>query len=289
MSAISPASDYVAAAERPRAVASGRDPRLDFYRGIAMFIILVAHIPWNGWANWIPARFGFSDATEIFVFCSGMASAIAFGGAFVKSGWLMGTARVIFRCWQVYWAHICLFFFTAMMMARARQHRLVRAQLHREPEPAAFLRESGAADRWRLHADLRAELFRRASDVSGRAGDDAADDGARTYLCMAGSGGKHHHLAFRQCRRASFPGRAVVGPRMVLQPLRLAASLLHRLRLHARMAPQASCDKDADLAGGGFPDPLGAHRVVEGLYMGERCGPPGWARICAVSGRGSPT
>ena len=117
MSAFSPASDYVAAAERPRAVASGRDPRLDFYRGIAMFIILVAHIPWNGWANWIPARFGFSDATEIFVFCSGMASAIAFGGAFVKRGWLMGTARVIFRCWQVYWAHICLFFFTAMMMA----------------------------------------------------------------------------------------------------------------------------------------------------------------------------
>lgn len=94
-----------------------RDPRLDFYRGIAMFIILVAHIPDNRWTGWIPARFGFSDATEIFVFCSGMASAIAFGGSFARRGWLLGTARVVFRCWQVFWAHIGLFFFVAMTMA----------------------------------------------------------------------------------------------------------------------------------------------------------------------------
>ena len=94
-----------------------RDPRLDFYRGIAMFIILTAHIPGNRWTGWIPARFGFSDATEIFVFCSGMASAIAFGGSFARRGWVMGTARVGYRVWQVFWAHIGLFFFIAMMMA----------------------------------------------------------------------------------------------------------------------------------------------------------------------------
>lgn len=94
-----------------------RDPRLDFYRGIAMFIILIAHIPGNRWTGWIPARFGFSDATEIFVFCSGMASAIAFGGSFARGGWLIGTARVLFRCWQVFWAHIGLFVFVAMSMA----------------------------------------------------------------------------------------------------------------------------------------------------------------------------
>ncbi|MBE1284129.1 MAG: OpgC domain-containing protein [Rhodobacteraceae bacterium] len=94
-----------------------RDPRLDFYRGIAMFIILCAHIPGNRWTGWIPARFGFSDATEIFVFCSGMASAIAFGGSFAKRGWWMGTARVAFRCWQVFWAHIGLFLAVAATMA----------------------------------------------------------------------------------------------------------------------------------------------------------------------------
>ena len=120
MATVSPSTDFSAprsATKTPAAVSTTRDIRLDFYRGIAMFIILVAHIPGNAWANWIPARFGFSDATEIFVFCSGMASAIAFGGAFVRRGWLMGTARVLFRCWQVYWAHICLFFFTATAMA----------------------------------------------------------------------------------------------------------------------------------------------------------------------------
>ncbi|MEL7099375.1 MAG: OpgC domain-containing protein, partial [Pseudomonadota bacterium] len=46
-----------------------RDLRLDFFRGIAMFIILIAHTPGNFLTSWIPARWGFSDATEIFVFC----------------------------------------------------------------------------------------------------------------------------------------------------------------------------------------------------------------------------
>lgn len=85
-----------------------RDPRLDFFRGAGMFIILLAHVPVNGWAQWIPARFGFSDATEIFVFCSGMASAIAFGTVFDRNGFLVGTARIVQRVWQIYWAHICL-------------------------------------------------------------------------------------------------------------------------------------------------------------------------------------
>ena len=99
------------------AVANGvRDPRLDFFRGIVMFIILIAHTPGNWFTLWIPARFGFSDATEVFVFCSGMASAIAFGAVFRNQGLLMGTARVAFRCWQVYWAHICLFFAIAGTM-----------------------------------------------------------------------------------------------------------------------------------------------------------------------------
>lgn len=98
-------------------VTSMRDPRLDFYRGIAMFIILFAHTPGNYFTSWIPARWGFSDATEMFVFCSGMASAIAFGRTFDRAGWMMGTARVTYRVWQVYWAHIAMFFTIAMMLA----------------------------------------------------------------------------------------------------------------------------------------------------------------------------
>jgi hypothetical protein len=93
--------------------AKSRDLRIDLFRGIAMFIILVAHIPFDTWALFIPARFGFSDAAEIFVFCSGFASAKAFGRAFTDAGFGMGLVRVLHRCWQIYWAHICLFLVVA--------------------------------------------------------------------------------------------------------------------------------------------------------------------------------
>ena len=82
-----------------------------------MFIIYISHTPNNWWGDWIPGRFGFSDATEIFVFCSGMASAVAFGRSYDNRGWFLGTARVCFRVWQIYWAHIALFFFCVMMLA----------------------------------------------------------------------------------------------------------------------------------------------------------------------------
>jgi hypothetical protein len=96
-----------------------RDLRLDFFRGIAMFVIFVSHVPGNAWVNWIPGRFGFSDSAEIFVFCSGMASAIAFGKVFEQRGFLLGSARILHRAWQVYWAHISIFVFIAMTMVIA--------------------------------------------------------------------------------------------------------------------------------------------------------------------------
>ena len=112
-----PRNTQSAAVAASAAVPRVRDLRLDFFRGIAMFIILMAHTPGNFLTSWIPARWGFSDATEMFVFCSGMASAIAFGGAFKQSGWVLGTARVGFRVWQVYWAHLGLFIAVAALLA----------------------------------------------------------------------------------------------------------------------------------------------------------------------------
>ena len=98
-----------AQAPAPIARRPARDPRLDVFRGLGMFIILIAHIPNNGWADWIPARFGFSDATEIFVFCSGVASSYAFGGIFERSGWLWGARRIAYRIWQGSWGHVGVF------------------------------------------------------------------------------------------------------------------------------------------------------------------------------------
>ncbi len=92
-----------------------RDLRLDLFRGLAMLIIFVSHVPENSWARWIPARFGFSSGAELFVFCSGLASSFAFGSVFLRRGWLMGVARIAYRIWQVYWAHIGLFFVMAAL------------------------------------------------------------------------------------------------------------------------------------------------------------------------------
>ncbi|MGH1419279.1 MAG: OpgC family protein [Hyphomicrobiaceae bacterium] len=112
------ASNTPPLSKTPQATRRVRDVRLDFFRGIGMFIIFISHLPGNPWSAWIPARFGFSDATEIFVFCSGMASAIAFGAVFKYQSFWLGTARVLFRCWQVYWAHIGSFVaITAVMIA----------------------------------------------------------------------------------------------------------------------------------------------------------------------------
>jgi len=99
MATVSPDTDFSRAPTQPATQAaaratSTRDPRLDVFRGIAMFIILVAHIPGNAWTGWIPARFGFSDATEIFVFCSGMC---AMAGGWARRAWRFVSGRSIGR------------------------------------------------------------------------------------------------------------------------------------------------------------------------------------------------
>ncbi len=83
-----------------------RDQRLDLVRGIMLLVIFVAHVPNNLWADYIPARFGFSSGAEIFVFVSGIASGLAFGRAFVRSGFAEGARRVGRRMLQLYGAHL---------------------------------------------------------------------------------------------------------------------------------------------------------------------------------------
>jgi len=97
----------------------GRDPRLDFFRGLAMMIIFIAHVPHNWLASYIPGRFGPSDAAEMFVFCSGFAAAIAFGGTFTRFGIWTGVRRVLYRCWQIYWAQLCLIIVSAGVFVSA--------------------------------------------------------------------------------------------------------------------------------------------------------------------------
>jgi hypothetical protein len=96
-------------------VSKPRDLRLDFFRGLALLIIFVAHVPNNWLAPYRPGCFGFSDSADIFVFVSGWAAAYAYGGAFAKAGFIAGCARVLRRCAQLYAGHLGLFFSVAAL------------------------------------------------------------------------------------------------------------------------------------------------------------------------------
>ena len=59
----------------PPALPAGRDLRLDLFRGLALWLIYLDHMPSN-MAGWLSIRsYGFSDATEIFLFISGYTAA----------------------------------------------------------------------------------------------------------------------------------------------------------------------------------------------------------------------
>lgn len=95
--------------DTPSSMAVGRDLRLDFFRGLALIFIFLNHIPHNA-VSWISNRnYGFSDATEIFVFISGYSAFLAYGGALRRGGFIVAAARIWWRAWQVYTAHVFLF------------------------------------------------------------------------------------------------------------------------------------------------------------------------------------
>jgi hypothetical protein len=90
-------------------VTTERDLRLDLFRGIALWLIFLDHIPSNA-VSWITIRnYGFSDATEIFVFISGYTAAFVYGRAMRERGFIVASARVLKRAWQIYVAHVFLF------------------------------------------------------------------------------------------------------------------------------------------------------------------------------------
>jgi hypothetical protein len=93
----------------PPIVATGRDLRLDLFRGLALWLIFLDHIPSNI-VNWLTIRnYGFSDAAEIFVFISGYTAAFVYGRAMQERGFIVAGARIYKRAWQVYVAHVFIF------------------------------------------------------------------------------------------------------------------------------------------------------------------------------------
>ena len=99
----------MASVSPPQAAGGERDLRLDLFRGVALWLIFLDHIPENI-VSWITIRnYGFSDATEIFIFISGYTAAFVYGRAMRQRGFVLASARILRRAWQIYVAHIFLF------------------------------------------------------------------------------------------------------------------------------------------------------------------------------------
>ena len=61
-----------------------RELRLDLFRGLALWLIFIDHLPPN-LLTWFTIRnYGFSDATEIFIFISGYTAAFVYGRAMLR-------------------------------------------------------------------------------------------------------------------------------------------------------------------------------------------------------------
>lgn len=98
-----------AAASAPTIAAPGRELRLDLFRGLALWLIFIDHLPPNV-LTWATIRnYGFSDATEIFIFISGYTAAFVYGRVLTSQGFVVAGARILKRVWQIYVAHVFLF------------------------------------------------------------------------------------------------------------------------------------------------------------------------------------
>src|SRR5689334_21216612 len=83
-----------------------RDLRIDLFRGLSLWWIFINHIPESYLNRFTPKNFGFSDAAEILVFLSGLASGIVYGDLFRRSGFGVASLRMLRRSCEIYVAQI---------------------------------------------------------------------------------------------------------------------------------------------------------------------------------------
>ncbi|RDJ07862.1 OpgC family protein [Rhizobium grahamii] len=89
----------------PAPQSAGRDPRLDFFRGVALVMIFINHVPGNFLEGITSKNFGFSDAAEAFVLMSGMSAGLAYSSAYGRDA-MMATGRILRRARHLYGVHL---------------------------------------------------------------------------------------------------------------------------------------------------------------------------------------
>jgi hypothetical protein len=86
-----------------------RDVRLDLYRGFALWLIFLAHVPGTIFNRITPWNYGFSDPAEVFIFVSGYANAYVYGRVMAQRGLVVAGAQILRRVFETYVAQMFLF------------------------------------------------------------------------------------------------------------------------------------------------------------------------------------
>ena len=85
------------------------DLRLCLLLGIAAWFLFLDHVPHNAISLLTMRNFGFSAATDLFVFVGGYTAAVLYGRMMLERGFVVTTTRIFKRLWQLYAAYIVLF------------------------------------------------------------------------------------------------------------------------------------------------------------------------------------
>jgi len=244
------------------------------FRGLALWLIFLDHIPSNLVA-WVTIRnYGFSDATEIFVFVSGYTAAFVYGKEMNERGFVVAGAHILRRAWQIYVAHVFLFAiylaeisyvatsFGTRSTPRNEHPRFPQAAGRDDCPGAAAQVQAGHMDVLPLYIILLL-LFRRSSGCcNGKA---TLALGASVVLYV---------LTGNQLEHAELPERA-----LVLQPVRLAIAVRVRSLVRAGGAQRLS---------GVLRSPVAVGSLSHTLYSRSSSRCPGTCRhepICAALAR----
>ncbi|MCA6121947.1 OpgC domain-containing protein [Bradyrhizobium sp. WSM 1704] len=85
------------------------DLRIALLLGLANWFLFLDHIPHNAVSALTLRNFGFSGATDLFVFVGGYAATLICARITLERGFLVAATRIFKRVWQLYAAYIVLF------------------------------------------------------------------------------------------------------------------------------------------------------------------------------------
>ena len=97
-----------------------RDLRIDFFRGLALYMIIFDHVPGDPLSKFTYARLGFSDAAELFVFLSGVSCGIVYSRVLLRQGVGGLLRRVSWRALQIYAYYLLASLLTILLIVVSR-------------------------------------------------------------------------------------------------------------------------------------------------------------------------